>query len=217
MTKPRVLLADDHQIILHALKGILEAEFQIIDTATNGMELIQKAEELHPELVVVDVSMPLLGGIEAIARLRKTLPDLKVVFLTMHSDIVFAAKAFQVGAKGYVLKHAPPAELLMAVREVARGNTFVSPAIAGQLMEYYRSEPAKRKEVPGANLTSRQIQLLQLLTEGRSAKEISNILNISPRTVESHKYRLMQLLNLKNTAELVIYAMKHNLIADSEA
>lgn len=215
MKKPRVLLADDHQIILFALKGILEQEFQVVDTAANGVELIEKAEALRPDLVVVDVSMPLLGGIEAVRQLKKKLNSLKVVFLTMHSDIVFAARALEAGAKGYVLKHAPPAELLMAVREAAQGRTFVSPAIAGQLMEFYQSEPAKRHEVPGTNLTSRQLQLLQFLAEGQSVKEIAGLLKISPRTVESHKYRLMQQLKLKNTAELVAFAIRHGLIPDS--
>jgi len=135
MKNPRVLLADDHQIILHALKGILESEFQVVDTAANGVELIEKAEALRPDILVVDVSMPLLGGIEAVKQLRKKLGDLKVVFLTMHSDLVFGAKAMEAGAKGYVLKHATPSELLLAVREAAQGRTFVSPAIAGQLME----------------------------------------------------------------------------------
>jgi len=215
MKKPTVLLADDHQIILHALKGILEKEFQVVDSATNGVELMEKAEALRPDILVVDVSMPLLGGIEAVKQLRKKMIGLKVVFLTMHSDMVFAAKAFESGAKGYVLKHAAPAELLMAVREVAQGKTFVSPVIAGQLMEYYRSGPAKKQEVPGAGLTSRQLQLLQFLAEGQSVKEISVLLKISPRTVESHKYRLMQQLNLKNTAELVAFAMKHGLVSGS--
>lgn len=215
MKKLRVLLADDHQIILFALKGILEQEFQVVDTAANGLELLEKAEALRPDLVVVDVSMPLLGGIEAVRQLKKKLSSLKVVFLTMHSDIVFAARALEAGAKAYVLKHAPPAELLMAVREAAQGRTFVSPAIAGQLMEFYQSEPAKRHEVPGTNLTSRQLQLLQFLAEGQSVKEIAGLLKISPRTVESHKYRLMQQLKLKNTAELVAFAIRHGLIPDS--
>lgn len=217
MKRPRVLLADDHQIILHALKGILESEFQVVDTAANGVELIEKAEALRPDILVVDVSMPLLGGIEAVKQLRKKLGDLKVVFLTMHSDLVFGAKAMEAGAKGYVLKHATPSELLLAVREAAQGRTFVSPAIAGQLMEYYRSWPSKKQEVPGINLSSRQLQLVQLLAEGQSVKEISTILGISPRTVESHKYRLMQQLKLKNTAELVAFAMKHGLVAGSRA
>ncbi len=215
MKKPRVLLADDHQIILFALKGILEQEFQVVDTAANGVELIEKAEALRPDIVVVDVSMPLLGGIEAVRQLKKKLHSLKVVFLTMHSDIVFAARALEAGAKGYVLKHAPPAELLMAVREAAQGRMFVSPAIAGQLMEFYQSGPAKRHEVPGTNLTSRQLQLLQFLAEGQSVKEIAGLLKISSRTVESHKYRLMQQLKLKNTAELVAFAIRHGLIPDS--
>jgi DNA-binding NarL/FixJ family response regulator len=151
MKKPRVLLADDHQIILHALKNLLESEFDVVGAVTSGVELIEKASELRPDILVVDVSMPLLGGIEAVRQLRQKLGDLKVVFLTMHSDIVFAARAFEAGAKGYVLKHAAPMELLMAVREAVGGRTFVSPAIAGRLMEYYRSEPQKKGQIPGFN------------------------------------------------------------------
>ncbi len=215
MAKPRVLLADDHQLILHALKNILDPEFDVVGAVTNGAELVPKAEELRPEVLVVDICMPLLGGIEAVKQLRKKLGDVKVVFLTMHSDIVFAAKAFEAGAKGYVLKQAAPVELLMAVREAVQGRTFVSPATAGQLMEYYRSGPEERSRMPGINLTSRQLQLIQFLAEGQSVKEISALMNISPRTVESHKYRLMQQLKLKNTAELVAFAMKHHLISGS--
>lgn len=215
MKKHRVLLADDHQIILHALKNILDAEFDVVGLASNGIELVEKAGELRPDVVVVDVSMPFLGGIEAVRHLKKENDNLKVVFLTMHSDIVFAAKAIDAGAKAYVLKHSPPAEFLMAVREAAQGRTFISPAIAGQLMDYYRSEPSKREQTPGINLTSRQLQLIQFLAEGQSVKEISTLLNISTRTVESHKYRLMQQFKLKNTAELVAFAMKHGLIPGS--
>lgn len=215
MKKFRVVIADDHQIILHALREILTPEFDVIDTAANGMELMQKTQALRPDILVVDISMPLLGGIEAVTQLRKELGALKVVFLTMHSDIIFAAKALEAGAKGYVLKHAAPAELLTAVREVSQGRTFVSPAIVGELMEYYRSAPKDRQEVPGARLSSRQLQLLQYLAEGQSVKEIAAHLNISPRTVESHKYRLMQQLKMKNATELVAYAMKHGLIGKS--
>lgn len=215
MKKPTVLIADDHQIIVHALKGILESEFEVVDTACNGMELLEKAEALRPDIVVVDVSMPLVGGIEAVSQLKRQTSPVKVVFLTMHSDVLFAIKAFEAGARGYVLKHSPPTELLMAVREVAQGRTFVSPVIAGELMEYYRSEPQKQQKLPGGMLTSRQLQLIQYLAEGQSVKEIATLLNISPRTVESHKYRLMQQLKLKNTAELVAFAMKHGLISDS--
>jgi DNA-binding NarL/FixJ family response regulator len=166
-------------------------------------------------VVVTDIAMPFFNGIEAVRELRKFDKHVKVIFLTMQSDATYAAKAYEAGATGYVLKHSAPSELITAIRETLKGRTYVSPRIAGQLMQLYKIGAPAAKETSSGSLTERQREILCLLADGLSAKEIATRLNLSQRTVEAHKYRMMQNLNLKNTAELVAYAMKCGIVAGS--
>lgn len=212
MPKLRVLLADDHQIFLEGLKGILEPEFEIVGTVEDGIALVKEAERLHPDVIVCDISMPLLNGIEAVRQLKKKNDQIKVVFLTMHPDASFAALAFDVGASGYVIKHAASRELITAIHDVMMGKTYVTSDIAGELMQTYK------KATPGENtsnikLTERQREILKLIAEGHLAKEIADILYISVRTVERHKYNMMRELNLKTTTDLVKYAIKQGIVS----
>jgi len=212
MTKVRVLLADDHKIVAEGLRGLLEPEYELVGIAEDGHELIAKAKELHPDVIIADITMPLLNGIEAIGQLKKAGSKAKVVFLTMHHDVMYASRAFEAGASGFVLKHSAPDELLAAIREVLKGRTYVTPIIAGELMNSYMNGANSQKEVFG-KLTPRQREVLQLLAEGKSVKEIGRILNISTRTVEFHKYHMMKELEIETNAELVQFAIKHGIIS----
>ena len=210
MTKPRLLIADDHKIFAEGLKRLLNADFDIVGVVADGRELVSAAEKLRPDVMVVDISMPLLNGIEAVRQIKKVHPEIKVVFLTMHPDVAYAASAFKAGASGYVLKHSAPDELITAIREGLKGRTYVTPLIAGKLLHSYES--GSHSEVDKVlSLTSRQREVLQLLAEGRSAKEIAAILNISTKTVEYHKYRMMEDLGIKTAAELTRYAVKQGI------
>ena len=212
MKRARVLLADDHKIVAAGLKGILEPEFELVGTVQDGRALLKAARELRPDVIVVDISMPLLNGIEAVRQLKKANDRAKVVFLTMHPDVTYASRAFEAGASGYVLKHSAPAELVTAIREALQGRTYVTPMIAGELMRSYQDGSGKRKD-PIRTLTPRQREVLQLLAEGRSAKDAAAILGISPRTAEFHKYRMMRELGIRTNAELMQYAIKHGVVA----
>lgn len=210
MRKIRVLLADDHRIFLEGLKGLLEPEYDLVGTVEDGRALVKEAERLCPDVIVADISMPLLNGIEAVRQIKKSDHRIKVVFLTMHPDVSFAALAFEVGASGYVIKRSASRELITAINDAMMGKTYVTPEIAGELIQSYK------KAQPGENvfyqkLTGRQKEVLQLIAEGHSAKEIADILCISVRTVERHKYNMMQELNLKTTADLVKYAIKQGI------
>jgi DNA-binding NarL/FixJ family response regulator len=211
MTKPRVLLADDHKIVVEGLRSLLQSAFDLVGSAENGLELVHAAERLRPDVIVTDISMPLLNGIDAIRKLRQSGVDAKVVFLTMHPDVVFATRALEAGASGYVLKHSAPDELIAAIDEALRGGTFISNALRNPALEELL-DPTKRHAKPTIELTHRQREVLQLIAEGKSAKEIAAVLDISPRTVETHKYKIMDELGAKTTAELVQHAIKHGLI-----
>lgn len=214
MTKrPRILLADDHRLFLEGLRSLLDADFEIVGTVENGRALIAEVEKHHPDLIVADISMPLLNGIEATAQIKKIDPDMKIILLTMHPDVTYAARGFEAGASGYVLKHAATDELLTAIEQSLKGQTYVTPRIAGELLQFYKREGTMRRKLTGRKLTPRQREVLQLLAEGHSAKEVAAILDISTRTVEFHKYRMMQELNLKSSAELIQYAIKHGIIS----
>jgi DNA-binding NarL/FixJ family response regulator len=208
MTKPRVLLADDHRIVAEGLKGILAEEFELVGIAEDGRALVKAARELRPDVIVADISMPHLNGIDALAPLKRDNPEVRVVFLTMHRDAAYARRALEAGASGFVLKHSAPAELVLAVRAALQGNTFITPDLAA---EVFRT--AKEKDPnPLAALTPRQREILQLLAEGKSAKEIAAALDLSARTVEFHKYAMMEALRIDNSAELIRFAIKHGLI-----
>ena len=212
MKRARILLADDHKIVAAGLKGILEPEFELVGTVQDGRALLKAARELRPDVIVVDISMPLLNGIEAVRQLKKANDHAKVVFLTMHPDVTYASRAFEAGASGYVLKHSAPAELVTAIREALKGRTYVTPMIAGELMRSYQDGSGKRTD-PTRTMTPRQREVLQLLAEGHSAKEAAAILGISPRTAEFHKYRMMRELGIRTNAELMQYAIKHGVVA----
>lgn len=210
MGKPRVLLADDHTIVTEGLKSLLSAEFDVVGAVTDGRQMIDAVEALQPDVVVADISMPLLNGIEAVRKLREAGCEAKVVFLTMHPDPSYATRALDAGGSGYVLKHAASEELITAIHAALRGETFLSEAMRHPAMEEFLDE-TKRRVKETLELTGRQREVLQLLAEGKSAKEIGAILEISPRTVETHKYNMMDQLGVKTTAQLVQYAIRHGL------
>ena len=212
MKKPRVLLADDHKIVIEGLKNLLSDEFEIVGTVEDGRALVEKASTLYPDVIVADISMPQLNGIEAARQIKKTDKNIKIVFLTMHPDATYAANAFEAGASGFVLKHSASSELIRAIREAIKGRTYVTPLIAGDLIRSYQEGDSPEKKM-FKKMSPRQREILQLLAEGKSAKEIASILNISTRTVEFHKYRMMEQLNIKTSAELVRYAIKHGIIS----
>jgi DNA-binding NarL/FixJ family response regulator len=207
-TRIRVLLADDHKIILNGLRSLLEPEFELVGKVEDGRALVSAAEKLRPDVIVVDISMPLLNGIEAVRQIKKIDPRVKVVFLTMHPDVTYAIRAFEAGASGYVLKHSASSELLTAIHEAIKGRTYVTPMIAGELVQAYKGGTYRQAEA-AQQLSQRQREVLQLLVEGNSAKEVANLLNISSRTVEFHKYNMMAKLKLKSVSALIRYAIKH--------
>lgn len=207
----RVVLADDHQMVLEGLSKLLADEFDVIGTASNGLELLRVAAALQPDVIVVDVSMPLLNGIEAVRRLRDDGNRAHIVCLSMHPDVAYATRALDAGASGYVLKHAAADELVRAIKVVVRGGTFLSEAVKTPVVEDRLVDTGRRHRAT-VELTSRQRQILQLIAEGKSAKEIGGLLEISPRTVESHKYRMMEDLGLKTNAQLVQHAIRLGLV-----
>lgn len=210
MRRPRVLIADDHRMMAESLKSVLEPEFEIVGIAADGHELIRMAARLRPDAAVVDISMPRLNGLDAAERMLSEGVNAKVVFLTMHADARLAARAFEIGASGYVLKHSAPDELAAAVREALAGRTHISSAVAGDVLELLR-RGGDADASPLEKLTVRQREILQLLAEGRSAREIGDLIHISPRTVEGHKYRMMEALGIDNAAGLVAFAVRHGL------
>jgi DNA-binding NarL/FixJ family response regulator len=211
MKKARILLADDHRILAGGLESLLASDFEVIGTVEDGRALLAAAEKLRPDVIVADISMPLLNGIEAVRQIKKAQGDIKIVFLTMHPDVTYAASAFEAGASGYVLKHSAPSELITAITSVLAGQQYVTPLIAGELMEFYRDGGHKQRNALDG-LTPRQREVLQLLAEGRSPKEIATILDLSSRTVEFHKYKIMEELGVKTAAELIRLAIKHCII-----
>jgi DNA-binding NarL/FixJ family response regulator len=212
MNKPRILLADDHKIVLEGLRGVLDEEFELLGSVTNGRDLVEAARRLQPDVIVADISMPLLNGIDAARQLRDEGCEARIVFLTMHSDLTYATRALHAGAAGYVLKHSASDELVTAIREALRGGTYVSPSLRNPALDELLDQ-TRRHTRQTLDLTPRQREVLQLLAEGKSAKEIGALLNISPRTVETHKYKMMDELAVKTSAELVQYAIKHGLVA----
>ena len=202
-----VLLADDHRIVAEGLKRLLEPEFELIGVVEDGRALLAAARGLQPDVIVSDISMPELNGVEALEELKKVNPGVRVVFLTMHHNVAYARQAMAAGALGYVLKHSAAEELILAVRAAAAGRTFVSPAIAGELLESLRAGDGPNAN-PAARLTLRQREILRLLVDGHSAKAIAARLGISPRTVEFHKYAMMETLGVPTTAELIRFALQ---------
>jgi len=207
MKKPRVLLADDHRVVAEGLRSLLEPHFEVAGIVSDGRELLAAAKALDPDVVVLDISMPSLNGIEAACQLRAANSRAKVVFLTMHREVTYAARALEAGASGFVLKHSAASELVTAVQEALKGGTYITPQIAGDLLDAMRHGAPAGAKSPD-DLTPRQREVLQLVAEGRSAKQIAAALHISRRTAEFHKARLMESLGVHNTAELIQYAMR---------
>jgi len=206
--KPRVLLADDHRMFAEGLKSLLAEEFELVGVVEDGHAMVRAARELEPDIIVADVSMPHLNGIDAMVQLRQADPNVRVVFLTMHRDTAYARRCLQSGALGFVLKHSAPEELVLALRAALQGRTFVAPDLAAEL---FRAAGKKKADAP-AELTPRQLEILKLLVEGQSAKQIASTLNLSARTVEDHKYRMMETLGIENSAELIHFAFTHHLV-----
>jgi DNA-binding NarL/FixJ family response regulator len=212
MKRARILLADDHRLVAEALKAMLSADFELLDIVEDGRALLKAARELHPDVIVADVAMPGLNGIDALIQMKQDDPAVKVVFLTMHPEVAYARRALDAGARGYVLKHSAPGELVTAIQSALAGRTYITPALAGEVLEAMRREPTRAAD-PVTLLTPRQREILQLLAEGCSAKEIGSRLKISARTVESHKYQMMESLGLRTNADLIHLAIQSGLVA----
>jgi DNA-binding NarL/FixJ family response regulator len=211
MSRPRILLADDHRIVAEGLKELLTPEFELLGIVEDGRVLVEEAKKLRPDVIVADITMPHLNGIDALAQLKKHDPGVKLVFLTMHREVAYARRALEAGAFGFVLKHSAPDELVTAIRAALQGQKYITPAMAGEVLESIQRDPESSKD-PVSSLTPRQREILQLLAEGKTAKEIAAILEISTRTVEFHKYEMMQSTGIQTSAELVHFAIKHGLV-----
>jgi len=212
MKRCRLLLADDHDIVIEGLRRILDhPDFEIVGVVNNGRSLLRAAQEIQPDLIVTDVTMPLLNGIEAGRQIRKSDPNVKIIFLTMHPDVTFATEALAAGGSGYVLKNSAGDELPAAIREAMQGRTYVTKSIAAAVKQGL-SARSNAWRSPLDKLTPRQREVLQLLAEGLQAKEIAVKLNVSPRTVEFHKYRIMDELGLRTTAEIARYAARYGIV-----
>jgi DNA-binding NarL/FixJ family response regulator len=211
MKRPRVLLADDHPLMLDALKNLLESEFEIVGMFTDGQKLVEGAPKLTPNLIVLDIGMPTMNGLSAGQHLKKLMPSVKLVYMTMNQDQDVAGEAFRLGASAYLVKSSAASELLTAMREVARGGLYVSSLITkGMSGSFIQNLKQQKRKI---HLTLRQKEVLQLLAEGRSMKEAAFILNVSPRTVAYHKYTMMDHLSIKSSAQLIEYALKSSVAA----
>ncbi len=208
--KPRVLLADDHRLLVEAFAKLLESECEIVGQVGDGLALLEAAPKLKPDVVVLDVAMPLLNGLDAGRKLKERMPDVRLIFVTMNEDPDLAVQAFRIGASGYLLKRSAGSELLLAIREVMERRHYVTPFVTKDLVGSFINsldQAGTRR-----SLTPRQREVLQLLAEGRSMKEAATILNVSVRTIAFHRYRMMEQLDIKTTAELVQFAVKEHLV-----
>ena len=207
--RPRVMVADDHRIVAEGLRSLLEKNYDVIGVVHDGRQLLVEASRLKPDVIVLDIAMPLLNGLDAGARLKSSLPTAKLVFLTMKDDANLAAAALSLGAAGYVLKHMAASELVKAVSEVLQGRSYVTERLRA---ENWAVREARARQF-SKDLTPRQQEVLQLLAEGRPMKEVADILNVSEKMVMFHKYHIMKSFNLKNNADIVLLALKENLIS----
>jgi DNA-binding NarL/FixJ family response regulator len=208
----RILLGDDHAVVLEGLRRILgRPGFEVVGAVKDGRALVEAAANLHPDIIIADISMPLLNGVDAARQIREADRRAKVIFLTMHPETAYAVAAMSAGGSGYVLKDSAGEELIAAIREVLHGRTYVTPTLVEPMT---RALQARRKDSAAATgrLTIRQREVLQLMAEGRTPKEIATVLNVSARTVEFHKYRIMETLGLRTVAELAGYAVKHGIV-----
>src|SRR4051794_4321618 len=209
---PKIIIADDHTLVAEACRKLLEVDYEIVATVSDGRALVRAVAEFKPHLVIVDVAMPLLNGLDAAQQAKELMPSVKIVFLTMSHDADLAAEAFRRGASGFLLKTCAASELVVAVREVLRGKSYLSPMIAKDTVDFLLRQDRKLIE-EGQRLTERQREVLQLLAEGKCMKEVAGVLNVTTRTVAFHKYRIMEVLNVRSNAELVQYAIRQHLIA----
>jgi DNA-binding NarL/FixJ family response regulator len=209
MPRPTILLADDHAIVTEGLASLLRSEFSLVGTVADGARLIEAARQLRPDVIVTDVAMPGMSGLEALRRLKADAIAAKVIFLTMHADAELAAEALRAGASGFVVKHAAGKELIAAIHSVLRGGRYLSPHLASDVL----TTLAGGGTSSAGPLTPRQREVVSLIADGRTMKEVAAALGLSPRTVETHKYHVMAALGLQTTAELVRYAIEHGLTA----
>lgn len=210
MRLPRVILADDHAMILEAFCKLLQPHYEIVATASDGRALLEVAAKLKPDVVVADLAMPLLGGMEAGLRLKEDMPEVKLIFLTMNEDPDLAVEAMASGASGYLLKKSAGSELFLAIERALKGKTYVTPQIARGMEHAFVRNPLARKHIK--TLTRRQREVLELLAQGKSMKEAAHVLGVTPRTVAFHKYRIMEELSLKTSADLIRFALKNRIV-----
>jgi DNA-binding NarL/FixJ family response regulator len=212
MSRPRVLLGDDHTLVLDGFRKLLEDRCEVVGTAEDGRTLLRMAQELQPDIVTLDISMPQLNGVDAARKLKKILPRTKLIFVTMHADPAYVNEAFKAGASGYLLKRSAGSELLQAIQSVMDGQCYVTPLVAKGLVQSVITG-GRPQVLKDTLLTARQREVLQLVAEGMTVKEIASALNLSPKTVEFHKSQIMTELDLHTTAELTKYALVHGLLA----
>ncbi|HET6646013.1 MAG TPA: response regulator transcription factor [Pyrinomonadaceae bacterium] len=211
MKRPRVVIADDHILVLEALKNLIEPEFEVVGTFADGRALVEEAPALNPNVIVLDIGMPILNGLSAGQKLKQKVPLVKLVYLTMNNDPDLAGEAFRLGASAFLLKNSAAAELRKALQEVVRGGFYVTPLMTKGMVGSFVQNFKRRKSK--SDLTLRQKEVLQLLAEGRSMKEVAFVLNVSPRTVAFHKYTMMDHLQIRSSAELIEYAMRSSLVS----
>ncbi|MCH7777976.1 MAG: response regulator transcription factor [Gemmatimonadetes bacterium] len=211
MRRARVLLADDHRLLLEAFEKLLQPHCEVVGTVSDGRALLTAARKLKPDVIVLDIAMPLLNGMVAAERLKKMMPEVKLIFLTVNEDPGFASEAMRVGASGYLLKSSAASELFHAIEVALEGRTYVTPMIMQDMVTSLAN--GRQPNEASAKLTTRQREVLQLLAEGHSMKEAANILDLSPRTIAFHKYRIMEELSLKTNADLVQFAIKHGFVS----
>ncbi|MDH4088574.1 MAG: response regulator transcription factor [Nitrospira sp.] len=209
--KPRLLMADDHSIMLAGLRKLVEGTCEVVGAVEDGRAVVEAAERLRPDLILIDISMPLLNGMDAARQIKKSVPDAKLIFLTMHASPVFATEALQAGASGYLLKQSAASELPQAIDTVLKGQTYLTPMITRSVLESIGKPKEMRKSL--MDLTPRQREVLQLLAEGKSPKDIAVLLNLSVKTVEFHKTRLMEQLDLHSTLALAKFAIAEGLVS----
>jgi len=211
LKRPSVLLADDHRMLLDALKKVLEPRYDVVGTASDGRALLAEAAKLRPDVVVLDIGMPELNGLDAARRLKQTMPGVKLIFMTMNEDPYMVGEAFRAGGSAFLLKQAAAFELTEAIQQVLKGGSYVTPTAAKGQAKISMREPRAREHAPEP--TPRQREVIQLLAEGRSMKEVAATLRITKRTVAAHKYAVMELLQLETNADLVQYAIKNRIIS----
>ncbi len=213
MTRPRILMADDHSIVLAGLRKLVEAEGEVVGTVEDGRALVEEAQKVLPDIILLDISMPLLNGLDAARQLCKLVPDSKLIFLTMHATPTYATEAFKAGASAYLLKRSAASELRQAIQAVLCGQQYLTPLITKDVLSAMLHPPVGALRTrPPATLTARQREVLQLIAEGKGTKDIAMLLNITVKTVEFHKFRIMEELDLHTTADLTKYAITEGLV-----